>query len=235
MGSAAEVLAEEGKIIISLCEGQGGFPASTAEEWKRSWLVPQYAAGHGLLLHKLKQYDPMYQQTSHRGKDRPWIKDGTDQRYIFGFPNEGCIDEDLQISCRHELRVVLPKDFVEGSAVGRQEIIEGDAVFQLTKGFVPDGIRMEVVTREILYPYFFDNEEVTLAIFLLNYSGEKAPLTRESADTIRSKVEASVQQDWNLKVAKSGRLVSRPYPTHLLPALIRESSERNLTLTNSSP
>lgn len=29
MGSAAEVLDKEGEIVISLCEGQGGFPAST--------------------------------------------------------------------------------------------------------------------------------------------------------------------------------------------------------------
>mmetsp|Transcript_18287 Transcript_18287/g.38420 ORF Transcript_18287/g.38420 Transcript_18287/m.38420 type:complete len:170 (-) Transcript_18287:106-615(-) len=169
----------------------------------------------------------MYQQTSHRGKDRPWVKDGKNQRYTFAFPNEKCIDEDLQISCRHELRVVLPKSFVEGSIVSRHDIIDGDAVFRLTQNFVPKGIRMEVVTREFFEPYVFDGEEGTLAVFLLNYSGEKVPLTREAADTIRSKVEASVQQDWNFKVAKSGLLVSLPYPTHLLPNLVRGSSENN--------
>jgi len=122
---------------------------------------------------------------------------------------------------------VLPKSFVEGSIVSRHDIIDGDAVFRLTQNFVPKGIRMEVVTREFFEPYVFDGEEGTLAVFLLNYSGEKVPLTREAADTIRSKVEASVQQDWNFKVAKSGLLVSLPYPTHLLPNLVRGSSENN--------
>ena len=88
---------------------------------------------------------------------------------------------------------------------------------------------MEVVAREILKPYYFNDEEVTLAIFLLNYSGERMPLTRESADSIRSKLEASVDEHWGFDIAKGGRLVSRPYPTHLLPSLIKESYERQAT------
>jgi len=245
------------KIIVSLCEGQGGFPASTAEEWKQSWLVPKYAAEHGLLLRDLQPYEPAYQQTSHRGKDRPWVKDGTDQRYVFGFPNNESIHPDLQISCRHELRIVLPRDFgtvgsslsssSSSSAVSRRDILEGDAVYELTRNFVPDGIRMEVAAREILEPYVMNGDATvnatanatananatgTLAIFLLNYSGEKMPLTRQAADAIRSGVEASVREDWGFVVAKAGRLVSLPYPTHLLPSLVRESTERVARLTN---
>ena len=173
-------------------------------------------------------YEPLYQQTSHRGKDRPWIKDGTAQRYTFTFPNQKSIDNDLQISCRHELRIALPEAFEEGSGVSRDDIIEGDAVFQLTKNFVPEGIRMEVVEREILQSYEFNGEEVTLAIFLLNYSGESMPLTRNTADSIRSQLEESVHQQWGFEIAKGGRLVSRPYPTHLLPSIIKEAYERKL-------
>ena len=202
---------------------------SSVEEWKKSWLVPEYAAKHGLVLRNLSPYEPLYQQTSHRGKDRPWIKDGTAQRYTFTFPNDKCIDNDLQMSCRHELRIVLPADFETNSEVSRNDIIDGDAVFQLTKKFVPEGIRMEVVAREVLRPYYFDDEEVTLAIFLLNYSGESMPLTRETADCIRSKLEASVDEQWGFNIAKGGRLVSRPYPTHLLPSLIKEAYERQAT------
>lgn len=178
------------------------------------------------MLRKLGPYEPLYQQTSHRGKDRPWIKDGTAQRYTFTFPNQKCIDRELQISCRHELRIVLPSDFEEDPEVSRNDIVEGDAVFQLTKSFVPEGIRMEVVEREILQPYLFNDEEVTLAIFLLNYSGESMPLTRDAADSIRSQLEVSIHQQWGFDIAKGGRLVSRPYPTHLLPSLIKESYER---------
>ena len=85
---------------------------------------------------------------------------------------------------------------------------------------------MEVVEREILHPYVLTGIEVTLAIFLLNYSGESVPLTRNTADGIRSELEMSVNQQWGFDIAKGGRLVSRPYPTHLLPFLIKESYER---------
>ncbi len=130
------------------------------------------------------------------------------------------------MSCRHELRIVLPTDFETNPEVSRTDILEGDGVYKLTQNFVPDGIRMEVVEREILEPYYFNNQEVTLAIFLLNYSGESMPLTRDSADSIRSELEASVTQQWGFEIAKGGRLVSRPYPSHLLPSLIKESYER---------
>jgi len=230
LSSARDVLHERGEITISLCAGQGGVPASTIDEWKQSWLVPEYAANHGLVLRKLIPYDPSYQQTSHRGKDRPWKKDGTSQRYTFTFPDQKCIDYDLQMSCRHELRIVLPDDFEGNSNVSRDDIVKGNAVFHLTKNFVPEGIKMQVVEREILPRHCFNGEEVSLAIFLINYSGEISPLTREIADSVRSQLEAYVHQEWGFDVAKGGRLVSRPYPTHLLPSLIKESYERKTTI-----
>jgi hypothetical protein len=136
------------------------------------------------------------------------------------------------MSCRHELRIVLPPASANGPGASTDDILEGDAVFQHTKNFVPAGIRMEVVEREILRPYVFNGEEVTLAIFLLNYSGERMPLTRRTADGIRAQLEESVRREWGFEIAKSGRLVSRPYPTHLLPSLVKESYVRKAKLNN---
>jgi hypothetical protein len=224
---------------------------SLAEKWKQSWLVAVYAAEHGLLCRKLQSYNPIYTQTSHRGKDKPWIKDGIGQRYHFSFPRRNknkilCpIDTNLQISCRTELRIVLPnenenenddKEKQQHDATrvpSRNDIVDGDAVYNLIKEFVPDGIRMDVVAREIVSPYTYTSksnnnipEEVTLAIFLINYSGESIPLTRDLADSIRSKVEISVKDLWKFNIAKSGRIVSKPFPTHLLPTLIQDTKQR---------
>lgn len=255
-------------------------------------MVPAYAAEHGLLLQKLEQpFLPSYTQTSHRGKDRPWIKDGTAQRYHFRFPSSSynwkkkkyilCpIPKSLQISCRHELRVVLPResdfnnnnnvveqqdsnnhnDYYNISTTRRDEsnkpkpcrndIIDGDAVYNLVNEFVPDGIRMDVVTREFVSPYNYTTTISTkvngtvatatstsslttsctktitrtgiLAVFLINYSGESLPLTRNLADSIRSQVERSVQERWQLDIRKGGLPVSKPFPTQLLSTLIKD-------------
>jgi hypothetical protein len=124
----------------------------------------------------------------------------------------------------------------------RNYIVDGDAVYNLIKEFVPDGIRMDVVAREIVSPYTYTSknynnnipEEVTLAIFLINYSGESIPLTRDLADSIRSKVEISVQDLWKFNIAKSGRIVSKPFPTHLLPTLIQDTKQRKSGSNNNN-
>ena len=124
----------------------------------------------------------------------------------------------------------------------RNQIVDGDAVYNLIEEFVPEGIRMDVVAREIVSPYTYQSknsnnnipEEVTLAIFLINYSGESIPLTRDLADSIRSKVEISVQDLWKLNIAKSGRIVSKPFPTHLLPTLIQDTKQRKSGSSNNN-
>ena len=63
-----------------------------------------------------------------------------------------------------------------------------------------------------------------LAVFLLNYSGASAPLSRESADEIRENIENAVSTQWKLDIAKKGRMVSKPYPFALLPTLLEEST-----------
>ena len=63
---------------------------------------------------------------------------------------------------------MLPADFEANSEVSRRDIIDGDAIFQLTKKFVPEGIRMEVVAREILKPYYFTSTISNHICVLLN-------------------------------------------------------------------
>jgi Domain of unknown function (DUF2431) len=220
--SARQVLTKDGEICIALCEGQGEFPADSLAVWRQSWLVPAYAVEHGLMLHKLEPYQPQYTQSSHRGVDRPWKKGGRNQLYTFGFPTGLPVDRALQLSCRHELRVMLHPEKLSKSVVTRENIVDGDAVLELARHFVPHGIELEVAARHLLTPEEWNRDHVPLAVFLMNYSGASMPLTRQMADDIRAKLESAVNTQWHLDVVKGGRLVSRPYPRHLLPALIKE-------------
>jgi hypothetical protein len=242
--SATQVLEEkDGEICIALCEGQGGFPSSTSAEWRQSWLVASYAAEHGLLLQKLESYQPQYMQSSHRGIDRPWKKSGNNQLYTFGFPSKNdhnnnnnnnnknyfVVDESLQLSVRHELRIMLHPEKLLSCPVSRNDIVNGDAVYELARKEVvmPDGIEFQIATRYLLTPDDQDHHKrhhVPLAVFLMNYCGISHPLTRPMADNIRAQLETAVQEQWQLDVAKAGRLVSRPYPRHLLSTLIKQYS-----------
>ncbi len=238
-------------ISIALCQGQGGFPSQSLAEWRQSWLVPVYAAEHGLMLQSVEPFIPQYAQSSHRGIDRPWRKSGYNQRYTFAFPNHDDdnkkknlhdpVDKSLQLSCRHELRIMLHPHKLSHAPVSRTDIVDGDAVMRLAQPLVPEGIDLEVAARDLLTPLTHqvhgkDDEDeregyqhlhVPLALFLMNYSGSSRPITRQLADDIRSKLEVAVQEQWHLDVAKGGRLVSRPYPRHLLPTLIKEYNHRS--------
>lgn len=220
--SASTVLHPKGEIQIALCEGQGGMPATSLQEWRQSWMPAMYAAEYELLLTKLSEYSPDYGLSSHRGMDRPFWIGNSPQMYTFQFPNGNSIPELNQISCRHELRVMLHPDNLARSSKSFDEIVHGDAVLEEGIYHVPDGIRFEVRSRALLVPDVDNNHHVPLAIFLLNYSGERVPLTRQRADSIRERIEESIVTKWGLKVAKGSRLVSRPYPYSLLPSLIKE-------------
>lgn len=219
--SASSVLKPTGEIRIALCLGQGGMPAASLDEWRQSWMPAMYAAEHGLMLTRLEQYEPQYGLSSHRGVDRPFFIGDNPQKYYFQFPNGESVQEDLQISCRHELRVMLHPEKLEESAVTYEDIVNGDAVLELGQEFIPNGIRLEIPARNLLMPYKQTGEHVPLAVFLLNYSGESQPLTRPAADQIRDKIEKEIPNRWGLEIAKGGRLVSRPYPYHLLPKVIK--------------
>lgn len=218
--SASQVLKADGQIRVALCDGQGGIPADTIQKWRQSWMAPMYAAEHGLMVRSLEPYEPNYGLSSHRGVDRPFFLGENPQKYTFTFPNDECVDEEFQISCRHELRVMLHPDKLEKSPVSRDDIVQGDAIFQLAKEFIPDGIRLEIPAKALLTPY--EGGHVPLVVFLLNYTGERMPLTRQAADDIRASIEAAIIDQWQLDIAKGGRLVSRPFPYQLLPDAIKE-------------
>jgi hypothetical protein len=219
--SAASVLKPDGEIRVALCHGQGGVPSDDLQEWRQSWMPAMYAAEHGLLLSRLEPFEPVYGLSSHRGVDRPFYIGKNPQKYFFRFPNGESVPEDIQMSCRHELRIMLHPDKVEASSVSRDQIITGDALLELGKEFIPEGIRFEIPARHVMSPYWLEGDHVPLAVFLLNYSGESMPLTRSGCDKIRDSIEKEIMRRWGLEIAKAGRLVSRPYPFLLLPKLIK--------------
>ncbi|KAL3944005.1 MAG: hypothetical protein SGBAC_001915 [Bacillariaceae sp.] len=221
--SAAKVVRQDGEIRVALCDGQGGMPAPSLEKWRQSWMAPAYAGSHGLLLKRLEPYAPDYELSSHRGVDRPFWLGDSPQQYTFGLPDNGeIIDKELQISCRHELRLHLDKK-IEQCPVSYEDIVNGDAVYKLVTPFIPDGIHFQIAARELLTS---DNKlkagDPPLAVFLLNYSGASTPLSRQGADEIRKSIEATVASEWKLDIAKKGRMVSKPYPSALLPALLED-------------
>ena len=220
--SASSVLKPTGEIRIALCHGQGGMPAESLQEWRQSWLPAVYAAEHGLLLTRLEPYEPKYGLSSHRGVDRPFFIGDNPQRYCFQFPNGDAVPDNLQISCRHELQVMLHSDKLEKSCMTFEDIVHGDALLDLGREFIPEGIRFEIAAQTLLTSYKSLGDHVPLAVFLLNHSGESQPLTRSAADQIRDKIEKAVASRWGLDIAKGGRLVSRPYPYVILPSLIKE-------------
>ncbi len=220
--SASSVLKPSGEIRIALCHGQGGMPADSLQDWRKSWLPATYAAEYGLMLSQLEPYEPSYSLSSHRGVDRPFFIGNKPQKYYFRFPNGNMVAEEVQLSCRHELRVMLHPENMQKSPISYDKIVHGDAIFELGREFIPIGVRFEIPARHLLTPYESLDKHVPLAVFLLNYSGERIPLTRAAADEIRDKIEKAITKHWGLEIAKGGRLVSRPYPYHLLSKLIRE-------------
>jgi hypothetical protein len=221
-----------GEIRIALAQGQGGIPVSSLVEWKESWMAPMYAAESQLLLSRVESYEPEYCLSSHRGVDRPFRIGDSPQQYIFRFANGVSVDPELQLSCRHELRIMLHperfllrKDNHPLSSPSQEEILHGTAVADLIQEFLPAGIGLDIPARQLLQPNETnqDHEQhVPLAVFLLTYSGESVPLTRDQSDRIRANVEAAIADRWKLEIAKGGRLVSRVYPRRLTRQIIKE-------------
>lgn len=220
--SAAKAVKATGEIRVTLCDGQGGMPAESLIAWKQSWMAAMYAGSCGLLLRRIELFNPDYFLSSHRGVDRPFSLGKSPQKYFFSLPNGKPTNSDLQISCRHELRIVIDEK-IEKCPVSFGDIVTGDAVKTLALPFVPKGIKFEVPARDVLSA---DNKlktgDFVLAVFLLTYSGESEPLSRPASDTIRANIESAIVDQWHLDIAKAGRMVSKPYPYALLPALIKE-------------
>ncbi|XP_052372070.1 ferredoxin-fold anticodon-binding domain-containing protein 1 [Oncorhynchus keta] len=73
--SCVGLLKEEGEVLVSLCNGQGGTPADRPmREWHNSWQVVAMAAEAGLILNEVRPFDgekpDSYQSTGYRSQDK---------------------------------------------------------------------------------------------------------------------------------------------------------------------
>ncbi|MEQ2251128.1 hypothetical protein ILYODFUR_007755 [Ilyodon furcidens] len=73
--SCVEVLAEDGEVHVSLCNGQGGTPADQPKrEWHNSWQVSAMAAEAHLILSAVRPFEsdnlPSYKSTGYRSQDK---------------------------------------------------------------------------------------------------------------------------------------------------------------------
>lgn len=56
--SASKCLLEDGKILVTLCKGQGGTKADKPQrEWCNSWQVTAKAANAGLMLNRVSLFE----------------------------------------------------------------------------------------------------------------------------------------------------------------------------------
>jgi hypothetical protein len=231
--SAAQVInPTTGEIHVALIPGQGGTDARNLVEWRQSWMVAQYAADHGLLLRAVRDFQVEYDLSSHRGVDRAFPIGDAPQLYILAHPNGNPIDENMQMACRHELRIRLQESAIEAMACGggddrlvftREELIDGDAILQLVEAAVAGtGIRASVPRRDIVT---YSEDEDSLLVLLLVYSGETQPLKRARADKIRASLEKAVTDQLGLEVVKKGKMVSKLFPLPMLDWLIEDRAE----------
>lgn len=215
------------QVHVALCQGQGGSTAKTERDWKGSWMAAVFAAEHGLILQSVVvPYQPMYDLSSHRGVDRPFRVGSEPKLYQFGFPNDGCsVEKSLQLCCRHELHIVLQNDSDMPDGMNRQDILEGNAVqaFLHEHKIVPKGVDVDVPLRETLTL----DDGTTLAVINIVYRGASIPMTRELADSCRAKLEDKMVLQ--LRSNRLGRMVSKPFPYSLLPALFPESAQLSNT------
>jgi len=225
-GSAAGVLAPQGEIHVALCDGQGGCSSTSLQEWRQSWTASALAAEHGLLLAKVFPYEPVYQLSSHRGMDRPFNIGKNPKMHVFLKPDQDdviTVPENIQLCCRHELHLVIPDKGGVSSVCALDQILAGDSVKNILQSTcVPDGIRVEVPSRQILE--IRETYEVErIAVFLVVYCGERSPVTRQMADDWREKAERELAKYVPLRENRRGRTVSRPFP---YPALYPEIKYR---------
>jgi hypothetical protein len=228
--SAAQVLnPTTGEIHVALIPGQGGTSARNLVEWRQSWMVAQYAADHGLLLRTVRDFEVEYDLSSHRGVDRAFSIGDAPRQYILAHPNGDPVDGKMQMACRHELRIRLQESAIEAMASGgstdrlvftREELVEGDAILQLAEAAVAGtGIRVSVPLRDVVT---YSEDEDSLLVLLLVYSGETQPLKRARADEVRASLEKAVTEQLGLEVVKKGKMVSRLFPLPMLDWLIED-------------
>jgi len=226
--SASEILSEDGEVHITLVQSQGGFNARTLADYRDSWTPSFYAATHNLLLANVKTFEVTYNLSSHRGVDRGFAIGSEPQTFVFvktKSMKEFKIPRENQLCCRHELHIVMPddvQDHDEFLEIKWADIMTGDAVQRIIQKVVPEGIRVEVPSRNIL-----DKKDTkyksNMAVFLVLYCGESKAITRVEADSYRKSAEMEIEKYVPLRDNRKGRMVSRPFPHYLLGSILEEN------------
>ena len=239
--SASRLLTPSGEIHMALVQGQGGSSAKTMAEYRDTWTPNLYAANHGLLLSSVKPFEAVYNLSSHRGVDRGFKIGKKPKLFIFTKPNgSSSIPKRNQLCCRHELHVLLPRDDIdedectsessEGASpsYSMHDIVDGDAVQSIIENIVPDGIRVEVPSRDILKK-IDTGYETNMAVFMIVYCGDYKALCRDEADRYRHLAEIEVEKHMSLRENRKGRLISKPFPYYLLDSVVEDTSSYGMT------
>ncbi len=231
--SASKLINPSGEIHMALVEGQGGSGAKTIAEYRDTWTPNMYAATHGLLLSEIQPFEAHYNLSSHRGVDRGFNIGNNPKMFIFRKPNGYSIPKRNQLCCRHELHILLPPGHNESERISDRkggstkshsihDILEGDSMQSIIQNIVPDGIRVEVPSREIL-DKSCTGYEADMAVFMIMYCGEAKALSRDEADCYRKMAEAEVEKHIMLRENRKGKMVSKPFPYYLFESILGEA------------
>lgn len=231
--SASEMLSLDGEIHMTLVEGQCGYSAKTLAEYRDSWTPSDYAGQHNLLLYKVMPFEVTYNLSSHRGVDRGFKIGSEPKTFIFskarGTGKEYIIPKENQMCCRHEIHVVLPDEMKDDDLFHYtwDDITSGDAIRCMIQNVVPDGIRVEVPSRNILFKKDTGYDS-NMAVFLVVYCGEGKAMKRDEADEYRHLAESEIEKHLPLRENRKGRLVSKPFPYSLLDSILKDNASYGL-------
>jgi Domain of unknown function (DUF2431) len=216
-------------IHVTLCQGQGGADATNMQEWRQSWMIHAIAAEHGFILQRLERFLIDYNLSSHRGVDRPFHVGESPMTYIFSRPSSGkVVPVSLQIAYRFELRILLISEMLSLAGFTNEHIIYGDTIHTLASAMLPDGIDCLLPMQNVVpvSPLLSASQQWPLLVFLVVYTGKQIPLSRNSANNYRIELEDAVEEllGEGIIFRKGDRMVSNPFPYHLLQTLIDERS-----------
>eukprot|EP00816_Leptocylindrus_hargravesii_P009372 CAMPEP_0196819830 /NCGR_PEP_ID=MMETSP1362-20130617/72389_1 /TAXON_ID=163516 /ORGANISM="Leptocylindrus danicus, Strain CCMP1856" /LENGTH=408 /DNA_ID=CAMNT_0042198449 /DNA_START=88 /DNA_END=1314 /DNA_ORIENTATION=+ len=215
LSSAEKVVADDGEVRVALFEHQSGVTATTAIEWKGSWLAPELAAEAGLLLKDVSPFMINYSRSSYRGNDKAFYVGPDPQLLKFVKPSKTVeVMEDYQLCCRHELHVTLPDSSME-------KVLSSEEICKIIQDSLPDGIICNVLLIDVLETKK-TGLEAEVAIFMVIYRGTKEPITRVVADAYRSRTEEVMTEVCTLRQNKLGRTVSKPIPYFTLKHLVSD-------------
>ena len=226
--SASAVLSPLGRIQVALMESQGGMSSTTIREWKQSWMPAVYAANSGFLLINVEPFlvswwqsscitsclsslhwvsqsaclQPAYKLSSYRFRDDHFhLKRPT--MYTFARPAAFVTaPENLQLYCHFEILI---------------DSVQPDEL-----------LRLEELVDEVMQPtdwkvkiFFFRRQSVTTCSYKIAVFGERAPITREKADTVRLRVINELvrrcdSSNFPFLSANRSRTISNPCPSSIL-------------------